>query len=346
MNLKTRIFLFSFIHSVGLAQTSSWYKKALDLDATDKIVTNHSLVAILDTGVDTLHPALKDSLWTNEGETGLDAKGRDKSTNGIDDDHNGFVDDVHGWNFANNNSNLQDDHGHGTHIAGLIAGDSKDFKGIAPGTKIMILKYYDAKAPGGGNLMNTVRAIRYALLMGATIINYSGGGPEPYPLEKQALEEAAKKNVLVVAAAGNESTDSDLIGFYPASYNLKNILSVMAVGPDLKRVPSSNWGPQNVKVAAPGEQILSLLPNDQMGYMTGTSQATAIITGLAVLLKEKRPELKKPEDIIRVLSSTGNFNPNLVGQIHNPLKASAKRALYMASEFSSEEDKALSNFNP
>jgi subtilisin family serine protease len=194
--------------------------------------------------------------------------------------------------------------------------------------------------------MNTVRAINYALLMGATIINYSGGGPDPFPLEKQALELAAKKNVLVVAAAGNENTDSDLLGFYPASYNLKNILSVMAVGPDLKRVPSSNWGPKNIKVAAPGEQILSLLPHDQMGYMTGTSQATALMTGLAVLLKEKRPDLKKPEDIIRVITSTGNYNPNLVGQIRNSSKASAKRALYMASEFSSEEAKALSNFKP
>ena len=346
--MKTNLaFLFlSLSYAVSQAQTTFWYQKALDLDSTEKIEIKHSVVAVLDTGVDTLHPALKDCLWTNTGETGIDSKGRDKATNGIDDDKNGFVDDVHGWNFANNNSNLEDEHGHGTHIAGLIAGDSKDFKGIAPGTKIMVLKYYDAKAPGGGNLMNTVRAIKYALLMGATIINYSGGGPEPFPLERQALEAAAKKNVLVVAAAGNESTDSDLIGFYPASYNLKNILSVMAVGPDLKRVPSSNWGPQNIKVAAPGEQILSLLPHAQMGYMTGTSQATALVTGLAVLLKEKRPELKKPEDIIRVLSSTGNFNPNLVGQIHNPMKASFKRAINMAAEFSSEETRALSNFTP
>lgn len=332
------------------AQTPSWYQQALELDSHDKIEIKNSVVAILDTGVDTLHPALKDSLWTNPGESGIDASGKDRRSNRIDDDKNGFIDDVHGWNFANNNSDIKDDHGHGTHIAGLIAGKSKSFKGIAPGTQVMILKYYDSQAPGGvaagnGNLMNTVRAIKYALLMGATIINYSGGGPEPHPLEKQALEEAAQKNVLVVAAAGNESTDSDLLGFYPASYALKNILSVMAVGPDLKRVPSSNWGPRNVKVAAPGEQILSLLPDNKMGYMTGTSQATAIMTGLVVLLKAKRPELKNPEDIIRVLSSTGNFNPNLVGQLHHPVKASAKRALYMATEFSSEDEKSLSTFS-
>jgi thermitase len=344
VNLSWMICSFSYAQN-------AWYQKALDLDSKSQVTIKNSIVAVIDTGADITHPALKNCLWTNPGESGLDSQGRDKATNGIDDDKNGFIDDVHGWNFANNSGNIQDNHGHGTHIAGLIAGDSKDFKGIAPCTPIMVLKYFDISTPGGeapgnGNLMNTVRAIKYALLMGATIINYSGGGAEPNPLEKKVLEEALLKNVLVVAAAGNEGTDSDLLGFYPASYNLKNILSVAAVGPNLKRVPSSNWGLKKVKIAAPGENILSALPHDQMGFMTGTSQETALMTGLAVLLKEKRPELKKPEDIIRVLTSSGLYNPNLVGQIHTPSKASAKRALFMASEFSSEEEKSLSNFTP
>lgn len=339
--------LLLILFSLCFAQNMTWYQKALDLDVDKIIEVKNSIVAVIDTGVDLSHPALKNCFWTNPGETGFDSKGNNKATNRIDDDKNGFIDDVNGWNFASNNSRVQDDHGHGTHIAGLIAGKSAEFKGIAPGTRIMVLKYFDPKAPGGGNLMNTVRAIKYALLMGATIINYSGGGAAPHPLEKQALLEAAQKNVLVVAAAGNESTDSDLLGFYPASYNLKNILSVMAVGPDLKRVPSSNWGPHNVKIAAPGEQILSILPHEQMGYMTGTSQATALMTGLAVLLQEKKPELKNnPEELIRVITASGDFNPNLVGQIQNPFKASAKRALYMATDFSSEEEKSLSNYRP
>ncbi len=332
--------------SLASAQTTSWYQKAVELDLVDQVQTKKSMVAVLDTGVDIHHPALKNSLWTNPGEVGLDLNGKNRSTNNLDDDKNGFIDDVHGWNFANDNSDVKDDHGHGTHIAGLIAGNSKEFKGIAPGSKIMVLKYYDPKAPGGANLMNTVRAIKYALLMGATLINYSGGGSDPHPLEKKVLEEALQKNVLVIAAAGNESTDSDLIGFYPASYHLKNILSVTAIGPDLKRVPSSNWGPRHVKLAAPGEQILSILPHQKMGYMTGTSQATAIVTGLVILLKEKRPELQKPEDLIRILTATGNYNAPLMGKIKNPSKVSAKRALYMASDFSSEEEKSLSNFQP
>jgi subtilisin family serine protease len=324
-----------------------WYQKALDLGPQEEIRVHNQIVAVIDTGVDTHHPALKNALWTNIGETGIDSNGRNKSNNGRDDDGNGFVDDVHGWNFAENNNDLEDHHGHGTHITGLIAGDAKEFRGIAPGTKVMVLKYFDPNAPGGGsNLMSTVRAIKYALLMGATIINYSGGGPAPHPLERLAFLEAQKKNVLVVAAAGNESTDSDLLGFYPASYNFKNILSVAALGPDLKRVPSSNWGVERVKIAAPGEEILSLLPDKKIGYMTGTSQATAIVTGLAVLLKEKRPELVKPEDIIQVLTSTGDFNADLVGQIRNPQRVSARRALFMAADFSSEEEKGMSNFRP
>ncbi len=339
--------LITLLFSLASAQTVNWYQKALDLDSSENAKSRHTVVAVLDTGVDTAHPALQNSLWTNPGETGLDGKGRSKETNGIDDDGNGFVDDVHGWNFAQNNNNLEDHHGHGTHIAGLIAADSKPFKGIAPGTKIMVLKYYDPTLPSGGStLMNTVRAIRYALRMGATIINYSGGGPQPSSLEKAVLKEAAKKNVLIVAAAGNENADSDLMGFYPASYNLSNILSVASFGPDLKRVPSSNWGPQKVKIAAPGEKILSLLPHSKIGYMTGTSQATALVTGLVVLLKEKRPDLKTPEEIIRVLTSTGDFNSNLVGLIHNPMGASAKRALYMASDFSTEVSKGLSTYTP
>ena len=136
--------LLLLLTTVAFAQTPvKWYQKALDLDSNEKIEIKNTVVAILDTGIDKNHPALKSTLWTNTGETGLDKSGRDKATNGIDDDKNGFVDDVHGWNFAGNNSNLKDEHGHGTHIAGLIAGDSAQFSGIAPGTKIMILKYFD-----------------------------------------------------------------------------------------------------------------------------------------------------------------------------------------------------------
>lgn len=330
--------------SAGFAQTTSWYQKDLGLEHITGQRAQTTIVAVIDTGIDSLHPALKNALWTNPGETGQDAHGRDKATNGIDDDNNGFVDDVHGWNFANQNSNLKDDHGHGTHIAGLIAADSSFFTGIAPGTKLMVLKYFDPKAPIGGNLMNSVRAIKYATQMGAHIINYSGGGFDASAAEKAALTEAREKGVLVVAAAGNESTNADAIGFYPASYNLSNILSVAALGPDHKRLPSSNWGPKSVQISAPGEQILSTFPNQQMAYMTGTSQATAVVTALAVLLREKRPDLKTPESLIQALVKTGSFSSKLVGQIKNPSRVSLERAVSMQDSKAEELDVALSTY--
>lgn len=323
----------------------TWYQKALGLVEGSQRATK-TIVAVIDTGLDTTHPALKKSLWRNPGETGLDEKGRSKESNGLDDDHNGFVDDVHGWNFVGQNSDLADHHGHGTHIAGLIAADSSEFSGVAPGTQVMVLKYFDPQAPFGSNMMNSVRAIHYAIRMGAHIINYSGGGPEAHALEKQALELARKKNITVVAAAGNEASNSDLVGFYPASYQMPHVLAVTALGPDLKRVPSSNWGPQRINLSAPGEQIFSTLPDQKMGYMTGTSQATALVTGLLVLLREKKPELRTPEELIRHLIQSGEFNTSLVGELRTPKRVSLKRALLMSSTFSSEKDRYLSTYQP
>ncbi|MFN9069206.1 MAG: S8 family serine peptidase, partial [Bdellovibrionales bacterium] len=139
------------------------------------------IVAVIDTGVDINHEDLKNNYWKNPGETGKDSKGRNKETNGIDDDKNGFVDDVHGWNFVSGNHNLSDNHGHGTHITGIIAAEANNNKGIvgiAPEVSIMTLKYFDPLSPGADNLKNTIKAINYAVKMGAHIINYSGGGLE------------------------------------------------------------------------------------------------------------------------------------------------------------------------
>ncbi|MFN8792518.1 MAG: S8 family peptidase [Bdellovibrionales bacterium] len=329
-----------------LAQTAPWYHSLLDLEPGALPRARSTVVAVIDTGIDQAHPALRSSLWVNTGESGLDDQGRDKKTNGVDDDRNGFIDDVHGWNFAKHSARIDDDHGHGTHIAGLIAGESPDFHGVAPGTRLMILKYYDAQAPIGGNLMNSVRAIRYAVSMGAHILNYSGGGLEPHPEERRALEDAAKKGVLVVAAAGNENTNADALGFYPASYGLQNILSVMAVGPDRKRLPASNWGQRHVHLAAPGEAILSTYLNGQMAYMSGTSQATALVTGVAVLLREKHAELKSPEALIRWLTQSGRFNSHLVGKSAHPQMLSVRRALAMESHAEDERPEVLSTYRP
>lgn len=244
------------------------------------------VVAIVDTGIDVHHPDIKNNLWRNPGETGKDAQGRNKATNGIDDDKNGYVDDVHGWNFVHSNSEISDNHGHGTHIAGIVGaegGNNYGVTGVAPKVSLMILKYFDPGSPSN-NLVNTIKAFDYAVKMNAHIINYSGGGTEFSRKEFLSVKRAEQKGILFVAAAGNERSNSDFNKYYPADYDLDNIISVTAINPNLRVLSSSNYGIRTVDIAAPGENIYSTMPNSRFGPMTGTSQATAFVSGVAALL--------------------------------------------------------------
>lgn len=252
------------------------------------------VVAVIDTGIDIAHRDLKNNIWVNPGEVGLDKNGVDKSKNGIDDDGNGFIDDVHGWNFVNNSNRVDDAHGHGTHISGIIGaegGNNFGITGIASKVSLMVLKYYDPRYPSS-NLENTIKAINYATKMKAHIINYSGGGVDYSQDEFEAIRKARSEGILFVAAAGNERSNSDKQKYYPANYELDNIISVTAIDPQLQVLSSSNYGVQTVHVAAPGEEIYSTLPGNAFGPLTGTSQATAFATGLAVLIKANNPEFK------------------------------------------------------
>jgi thermitase len=258
-------------------------------------------VAIIDTGCDINHPDLAANIWTNPGESGLDPDGQDKGSNQIDDDGNGFVDDVHGWNFASSSPVIRDEHGHGTHIAGIVGADH----GVAPQVSLMILKYYDESNSGEDNLRHTIEAIRYAVKMGANIINYSGGGVLRSSQEEKALKFAADHQVLVVAAAGNEGLNSDFFHFYPADYDLPNILSVAAVDRKGQLLALSNYGRATVDIAAPGRNIYSTLPHGAHGFMSGTSQATAFVTGVAALMMADDPIYKDPQRLIRQLLGHG-----------------------------------------
>lgn len=258
-------------------------------------------VAVIDTGIDYTHPELKDNLWTNIGESGPWTPSgtavtdcRDKSCNGIDDDGNGFVDDVVGWDFVHEVPLPFDTHGHGSHIAGIIASSAANgfgTTGICPRVSIMALKYYDNSGIGYNNLQNTVRAIQYAIRMGAKIINYSGGGSDPALNERIAVENAEKHGVLFVAAAGNDGHNNDLQPYYPASYGLSNIISVASITQSNQLLPSSNFG-KTVYIAAPGLSVLSTLPGGRFGTMSGTSQATAFVTGAAALLASQAKDVK------------------------------------------------------
>lgn len=280
------------------------------------------VIAIIDTGIDVRHPDLQNNLFVNTGEVGFDKNGKNKATNNIDDDHNGKVDDVHGWNFVNDNNNLTDNHGHGTHIAGIIAaegGNGQGVSGVAPRAQILALKYYDPNAPGVNNLKNTVRAIEYVislkqkLKIPKLIINYSGGGLEPSAEEKRAVDLARKNGILFIAAAGNERSNSDQKPYYPADYSLPNIISVTAIDRERNVLPSSNFGARSVDLAAPGNDIYSTLPNGQYGFMTGTSQATAFVTGVAALIMSYNSDFK-PDHVRNYLTKTGDFDPKLDGK--------------------------------
>lgn len=287
------------------------------------------VVAVIDTGSDLEHEDLKGNYWVNSGETGLDAQGRNKATNGIDDDGNGFVDDVNGWNFVSNNTDLRDNHGHGTHIAGIIgaqAGNKKGIAGISPEVSLMVLKYYDPKVPNTDNLKNTVSAIRYAVKMKANVINYSGGGLEYSQEERDAIEEARKEGILFVAAAGNEKSNSDQHKYYPADYGLSNIISVTAIDPSTQVLPSSNYGTQTVDIAAPGQNILSTLPGSSYGFLTGTSQATAFVTGAAVLVMAHRPTFSV-DDVKKYILATGDSKTSLLAKTRTSRQLNLFKAL-------------------
>lgn len=287
------------------------------------------VVAVIDTGIDVNHEDLKNNLWTNAGESGLDSKGKDKAVNGIDDDGNGFIDDVHGWNYVSNNNKLDDNHGHGTHIAGIIgaeAGNKKGITGISPDVSIMVLKYYDPKVPNTDNLKNTIAGIQYAVKMGAHIINYSGGGTDFSQEEHDAVQSAERKGILFVAAAGNERSNSDEHHYYPADYKLKNIISVTAIDPTTEVLSSSNYGTDTVDIAAPGQNILSCLPNSTYGLMTGTSQATAFVTGAAVLVMAHKELYGSPAEIKKYILATGDSSASLMTKT----KTSRQLNLYKA----------------
>ncbi|AGH94652.1 S8 family peptidase [Pseudobdellovibrio exovorus] len=273
------------------------------------------VIAVIDTGADVNHKDLKEFIWTNPGETGLDKFGKQKDSNGIDDDKNGFVDDVHGWNFVENNNNVIDENGHGTHIAGIIKNEFQRHIPVpAAEARLMILKYYSPNIDPNENAKNTVRAIEYATKMNVKIINYSAGGEEFFAQEFEAIKKAQEQNILFIAAAGNNRKNTNLAKYYPANYGLKNIISVAATDKNGNLGAFSNYGNKSVDLAAPGTAVYSTLPNNRHGFMSGTSQATAYVTGVAasILIQESTP--KKTQNILSDLVSLGKVSNGLKGK--------------------------------
>ena len=240
------------------------------------------IVAVVDTGVDLDHPDLRANLWTNPGEI---------PGNGIDDDADGLVDDVAGWDFVNHDADPHDEHGHGTHVAGTIAaaGDNgRGVAGIAWHATIMPLKFLDAS--GNGTIADAIAAIDYAAAKGARVINASWGGGGFSTAMFEAIRDAGEQQeVLFVAAAGNEATDTDQIPFFPAAYDTPNVVAVAASDRLDHLAWFSNYGRTSVDVTAPGVDILSTLPGGTYGFSSGTSMAAPHVSGTAALLLTMAP---------------------------------------------------------
>jgi subtilisin family serine protease len=252
------------------------------------------VVAVIDDGVDFSHPDLADRAWENPGESGVDDAGNDKATNNIDDDDNGYIDDVNGYDLANDDNTVHDalEDGHGTHIAGTIAAsvNNQGVVGVAPNVKIMAVKFL------GGPFTtesNAIKAIEYASDNGAKISNNSWGyiGPPSKALE-QAIENSG---MLFVAAAGNgggdgvgDDNDADRrFKEYPASYDSPNILTVAAVNNRGRLASFSNYGQKTVDISAPGVQVLSTVPSvpAKSGATlsdVGTMGGKALVAGFGV----------------------------------------------------------------
>lgn len=233
------------------------------------------VVAVIDSGIDGTHRDLATRMWVNNAEV----------LNGIDDDNNGFVDDLHGWDFVEDDNTPQDDASHGTHVAGIIAARGRFNRGIAgvANVTIMPLRVLDGQREGVDT--DVIRAINYAVANGADVINVSLGGTEPNAALAAACTYAETSGVVVVAAVGNQATNQTL---YPAGY--RTVIGVGAVDQEDAAPQFSNWG-LGVDVVAPGVGILSTVPNNRYGYRSGTSMATAYVAGIAALIKSAHPNM-------------------------------------------------------
>jgi subtilisin family serine protease len=231
------------------------------------------VVAVVDTGLDTSHPEIRGSLWRNP---------REIAGNGVDDDRNGLVDDVHGADLVRSVGATTDDVGHGTHVGGLVL---REARRAGKDVRLMGLKVNSRSWIDFGGV---ARAIRYAVDNGARVVNLSWDTRVRDAGVEAALAYASQRGVLVVAAAGNGRANNDLMPNFPASYAVTTLVAVAATCDGRTLAPFSNFGKLDVDIAAPGCDSLSAVPGGSAA-MSGTSMAAATTTGVLASLLASRP---------------------------------------------------------
>jgi subtilisin family serine protease len=260
-------------------------------------------IAVIDSGIDATHPDLAGQLWTNPGEI---------AGNGLDDDNDGYVDDMHGWNILNNNADLSDTSGHGTEVAGIAAAASNNGAGVAGvswACKLMVVKV--AQPSGVANYSDIAAGVAYAALKGARVINLSLGGASD-SITLRAAVTAAAATAVVVGGAGNSNSNAP---FYPAAY--PEALAVAGTTNTDTKVADSNFGAW-VDVAAPGEAITTTFSGGTYGSSSGTSLAAPFAAGLAGLLFSQHPDWSAAQVRAQIVHTAHNIdaqNPGYAGQL-------------------------------
>ncbi|MEQ1877279.1 MAG: S8 family peptidase, partial [Bdellovibrionia bacterium] len=308
--------------------TSQWAHQKIQSNLAFDITYGSQaiVVAMIDTGVDYSHPDLAPNMWVNP---------REVAGNGIDDDGNGYIDDIHGYDFANNDPNpAADDTGiwHGTHTAGTVGargGNGTGISGHSPIVKIMALKFLNSQ--GGGDASDAIRAIDYAIQNGAKIMNNSWGSEAGSRALSEAVLRARNAGVLFVAASGNGGNDgvgdnNDTSPSYPANYQYDNVISVASTNSVDGLSGFSNYGATNVQVGAPGEGILSTMNGGRYQSMDGTSMAAPLVSGVLALLMARRPDLNYLAIKAALLNNVDRL-PALQGKVSSGGRVNAYKAL-------------------
>lgn len=247
--------------------------KAWDITTGDRTVK----IAVIDTGIDYRHPDLAENMWTNSAE----ANGRP----GVDDDGNGFIDDIHGYDFANNDGDPMDGNAHGTHCAGTIGAVHNNGVGVAgvmDNVTFVAVKFLSDS--GSGSLEGAIKSIDYATKMNVDLMSNSWGGGGRSEALKEAIERANAAGIVFTAAAGNSGTNNDSSPHYPSNYEVENVISVAATTAQNGMASFSCYGRNTVHIGAPGHRILSSTPNGNYEVFSGTSMATPHVSGAIGLL--------------------------------------------------------------
>jgi subtilisin family serine protease len=288
------------------------------------------IIAVIDTGIRLTHEDLAPNLWVNPGESGAGLLGLDKRQNFLDDDSNGFIDDVHGINAILGLGLPLDDYGHGTHVSGTIGAAGNNVVGVvgvAWQVQLMSIKAFDAL--GKAAISDLVTSIDYACAKGARIINASWGDPSfTSSALYDAVDRARQAGVLFIAAAGNSNADNDALPLYPASYALDNVIAVLATDRIDERAGWSNYGANSVHLGAPGSPVFSCWNGSDTDYRNydGTSMAAPQVAGACALLWSREPWLTYQQVRARVLS-TVDVLPNLQGKTITGGRLNVRRAL-------------------